>query len=560
MKKWLFAFIMLAQTAAAVLPTHGIAMHGDLKYPPDFKHFNYVNPDAPKGGTLKQATFGSFDTLNPFTMMGNAAPSLGLLFDTLTVESLDEPFSQYGLVAQSIEMPEDRSWVAFNINPRARFHDGTPMTAQDVVFTFYALKEKGAPTYRSYFADVKDVTATSPLRVLFTFHKGVNRELPLIIGQMPVLSQKDWAGKDFAATTMTPPLGSGAYQIKEVAPNRFISYERVKNYWAKDLPVVRGQYNFDEIRYDVYRDTTVAVEALKAGAFDVRLENESKKWATAYKGTNLIKKEFSQHLPSGMQGFVFNTRRPIFADKRVRQALSLALDFKWLNEHLFYAAYTRTHSYFDNSELASSRAPKLPIIKDGNMRPQLSQALDLLAQAGWTVQEGVLKNAEGQPFTFEILLDAAGAPAWERIVLPYVHNLKKLGIVPTVRVMDVLQYKNRLDSFDFDMIVFVWGQSLSPGNEQRYFWGSKAADIAGSYNMAGIKNKKIDRLIERIISSKTRPDLIRATQALDDALLAGYYVVPHWHITTTRMVFWDKFGYPKQAPIKGISLMTWWAK
>ena len=589
MKVAVLGLLFFIQTASASIPTHGVAMHGNVKYEPNFTHFDYVNPDAPKGGVLKQSTFGGFDTFNPFSIKGTAAPGTGYLFDTLMVESLDEPFSQYGLLAQSIEMPDDRSWVAFNLHPEAKFHDGSSVLAEDVVFSFNILKKKGIPQYRYYFGDVEKVEATSPQRVLFTFKPGDNRELPLILGQMPVLSKKDWEGKDFTATTLVPPIGSGPYQIEDFEPNRYIVYKRNPNYWGKDLPVNKGQYNFDEIRFDVYRDTTVAVEAFKAGAFDIRVENEAKKWATAYedmpalKNGKVIKKDFKHGLPSGMQGFVFNTRRPIFANKKVRQALATAFDFKWSNENLFYGAYKRTTSYFDNSELAAKGLPKegelkllkkyealldsdvfqkeidFPDISGDKLRPALMKALELLSEAGWTVQEGILKNEKQEPFEFEILLDTSGAAAWERIVLPYMRNLKKLGINASVRVMDVMQYKHRLDTFDYDMFVFVWGQSLSPGNEQRYFWGSSAADQPGSYNFAGIKDPAVDYLIEEVIQARSREELVDATRALDRVLLNGWYVVPHWYSPETHIIYWNKFGMPDTVPLKGMSLSSWWA-
>lgn len=590
MKKWVLLFLFFwAFSVKAAPPLHGVAMHGEVKYPSNFTHFDYVWPDAPKGGVLKQAAFGSFDTFNPYTIKGASAPGIGLLFDTLMVESLDEPFSQYGLVAQKIEMPKDRSWVAFELHPQARFSDGSPITPEDIVFTFNILRQKGLPQYRYYFGDVQRVEKTSPGRVLFTFKEGSNRELPLILGQMPVLSQKDWSDKDFSATTLTPPLGSGPYRIKSFELNRFIVYERNPDYWAKDLPVNKGQYNFDEIRYDIYRDTTVAVEAFKAGAYDVRIENEAKKWATAYDFDSLktgkVKRlEVHHGLPSGMQGFVFNTRRPLFKDKRVRKALGYAFDFNWSNQNLFYGAYTRTTSFFDNSSMAAKGLPvgeekallekykdqlapevltqaiSQPSAQNGNMRPLLKEALDLFKSAGWTVQNGVLQNAQKEPFEFEILLDSSGASAWERIVLPFVRNLKKLGIQAHVRVMDALQYKHRLDTFDFDVFVMVWGQSLSPGNEQRYFWGSDAAHQAGSYNFAGIQDSVVDALIEEVIAAETRESLEAAVRALDRVLLHGYYVIPHWYTPTIKLIYWDKFGRPDVEPLKGLSLMTWWHK
>ncbi len=590
MKKFIaFLLVMFLSSASLAEVLHGIAMHGTPKYAAGFTHFDYVNPNAPKGGVLRQASFGSFDTFNPFTIKGNSAPGTGLIFDTLMSSSADEPFSEYGLLAESVEVPKDRSWVAFTLNPKARFSDGSPVLAEDVVFTFEMLRDKGVPQYRYYYGNVDKATATDDRRVLFTFKQGSNKELPLILGQMPVLSKKDWQNKDFEATTLQMPLGSGPYRLKSFEVNRFIIYERNPEYWGADLPVNKGQYNFDEIRYDIYRDTAVAVEAFKAGAYDVRVENEAKKWATAYdvpalKDGRLIRRSFTHGLPSGMQGFVMNTRRAIFADPKVREAMQYVLDFDWLNDRLFFCSYHRTTSYFDNSELAAKGLPDkaqmallkpfedkldkrvfsnpvfVPKLDSLNPRPQLLKALELLSMAGWHVKQGVLQNDKGQLFEFEILLDSSGAAAWERIALPFVRNLKKIGINARIRVMDALQYKNRLDHFDFDMFVMVWGQSLSPGNEQRYFWGSDAAKQEGSYNFAGIQNPAVDALIERIIAADTREDLVTATRALDRVLMWGFYVIPQWYTNETRVVYWNKFGMPKAQPMHGISLMTWWAK
>ena len=581
----LFSFPAWAQYQAPL--AKGVAMHGLPRYGWNFKNFDYVNPDAPKGGTLKMSAFGSFDTFNPYVIKGVAAAGTGLLFDTLMVESADEPFSEYGLIAETIEMPQDRSWVAFNINRKARFSDGTPVTAQDVVFSFNLLKTKGLPMFRYYYGNVENVTADKPMRVLFTFKKGDNRELPLILGQMPVLSEQYWKDKDFSATTLDKIVGSGPYKIADFEAGRYVVYERNPDYWAKDLPPAKGFYNFDKIRYDYYRDATVAVEAFKSAAFDVRVENEAKKWVSAYNGFSekdgLIKKSFTHSLPSGMQGFVFNTRRPFFADRKVRKALGLVFDFEWSNKNLFYGLYKRTESYFDNSELASKNLPEGEELKllerykkqlppevfekpfslekttgDGNIRPQMEKAFALLEEAGWTIQDNVLKNKKGEPFRFEILIDSASSAAWERIALPYIRNLKRLGIDAVLRAVDSTQYKNRLDSYDYDMIVYVWGQSTSPGNEQRYFWGSTAADANGLQNYAGIKNPVVDELIEKIIEASDRKKLVAAVNALDRVLLWEYYVVPHWYVPETRLVFWDKFGMPDVSVMKGVQMMTWW--
>ncbi len=586
----IFCFVLLAFPAAAqyqATPAKGVAMHGNPRYGWNFKHFDYANPDAPKGGTLKMSAYGSFDTFNPYTIKGVSAAGTGLLFDTLMVESADEPFSEYGLIAETVEMPKDRSWVAFNINKKARFHDGTPVTAEDVVFSFDILRTKGLPMFRYYYGNVDKAVAEKPMRVLFVFKPGDNRELPLILGQMPVFSKKYWQDRDFSATTLEPPVGSGPYKVAGFETGRYVVYERDPDYWAKDLPPVRGFYNFDKIRYDYYRDATVAVEGFKSGAFDLRVENEAKKWVSAYEGfsekNGMIKKNFNHSLPSGMQGFVFNTRRAIFADRRVRQALGLAFDFEWSNKNLFYGLYKRTQSYFDNSDMAAKGLPKGEELKllnkyrdrlppevftrpfslektsgDGNIRPQLEKAFKLLEEAGWTVRDGVLKNEKGDPFRFEILIDSASSSAWERIALPYIRNLKRLGVEAVLRAVDTTQYKNRTDSYDYDMIVNIWGQSTSPGNEQRYFWGSAAADMNGSQNYAGIKNPVVDELIEEIIEAPDRKKLVAAVKALDRVLLWEHYVVPHWFVPSVRLVYWNKFGIPDDSVMKGVQLMTWW--
>lgn len=572
----------------ALAASHGIAMHGAPKYRAGFKHFDYVNPDAHVGGQLKLSAFGTFDTFTPYVLKGVAAAGVGMLYDTLTVDAADEPFSEYGLIAESIDMPADRSGVAFNLRKSAKFHDGEPITADDVVFTFNLLREKGLPVYRSYYAAVESVTAESPRRVSFKFKKGDNRELPLILGQMPVLPKHYWQNRDFTATTLKVPVGSGPYKIASFEAGKYIVYERVPDYWARNLPVRKGHFNFLTIRYDYYRDTSVAVEAFKAGAFDARYENEAKKWTSAYDDTpafkdgRLIKKEFTHHLPTGMQGFVFNIRRPLFQDRRVRRALGLAFDFEWSNKALFYGLYKRTQSYFQNSELAAAGLPSKDELKllnpyksalpaevftqafslpktagNGDMRDNLRQAFALLEEAGWTVQDGVLKDESGRPFAFEILLDASSASAWERITLPYVRNLKKLGIDASVRAVDSTQYKNRTDSFDYDMIVNIWGQSLSPGNEQSYFWGSQSANARGSYNYIGVSDEAVDALIEKIIAAKDRKSLKTATRALDRVLLWNYYVVPHWYSPVQRFVLWDKFDIPATDLMQGAQMMTW---
>lgn len=577
-----------AADAPSTQPAHGLAMHGAPKYPATFTHFDYVNPDAPKGGVLKMYTLGGFDSFNGFVVKGNPAAGTGLLYDTLMVSAADEAFTEYGLLAETVETPEDRSWVAFTVRKQARFHDGTPVTAEDVAFSFNILREQGDPFYRLYYANVAKVEVDGPLKIRFVFDGTDNRELPLILGQMPVLPKHYWQGKDFSAGTAEPPLGSGPYRVKGFEAGRYVAYERVKDWWARDLAVSRGQYNFDEIRYDYFRDDTVALEAFKAGAYDLRVEASAKQWATAYdfpaRAEGKVQlKAFENHLPSGMQGFVFNQRRAVFADSRVREALGYAFDFEWANQNLFYGQYTRTRSYFDNSELAATGLPspeELTLLSPwrgkipdqvftkaymppstegaGSLRSNLRYALDLLQQAGWDVKNGVLTNAStGQAFTFEILL---GSPTFERVALPYVQSLKRLGITATVRVADAAQYQNRIKSYDFDMAVMAWGQSMSPGNEQREFWGSAAADQPGSRNLAGLKSPAVDALAEAVIQARTRDDLVTATRALDRVLQWSYLVVPHWHYPASRVAWWNRFGMPDKVPDRGVDPMTWWIR
>lgn len=584
-----FAMGLLLLTASAYAlalePTHGLAMHGDLKYPPAFTHFDYTNPDAPKGGDVRLSGVGSFDSLNPYILKGRQASSLGLVFDTLTESSRDEPFSSYGLVAESMEVPEDRRWVIFNLRSEARFHDGSPITAQDVAFSMELLKTRGHPFYRSYFGSVGTTEILGPHRIKFGFEGGENRELPLIVGQLPILPKAWWADREFDKTTLEFPMGSGPYRVKQIDPGRSITYERVEDYWAMDLPVNKGRYNFDEILIDYYRDSTVALEAFKAGEFDFRQENAAKNWATAYDipavaDGRMSKEEIPHEQGTGMQAFVFNTRRDIFRDVRVREALGLLFDFEWTNKNLFYGAYTRSQSYFSNTELASSGLPAgeeleiltryrdrlaedlftqpfaLPVTRgDGNIRPNLRRALRLFKQAGWRLENKRLVDQGGRPMAFEILLVQ---PTFERVVLPFKRNLEKLGIDVGVRTVDTSQYKNRLDEFDFDMVVASFGQSLSPGNEQRDFWSSAVADKQGSRNLIGIRDPVIDELIELVIAAPDRKSLVARTRALDRVLLWGHFLIPNWHIPMHRIAYWNKFGRPEISPRYALGFYTWW--
>jgi microcin C transport system substrate-binding protein len=572
--------------AAYAATTPGMSLFGDLRYGPEFEHFDYTNPDAPKGGTMRMSAIGTFDTLNPFVVKGVPAAGIGAIFDTLTVRSEDEPESSYGLVAEKIELAPDKLSVLYTIRNEARFHDGTPMTPEDVVWTFETLRAKGLPMYRSYYGDVTKVEKEGDRGVRFSFKSTKNRELPAILGEMPVLSKAYWSGRDFGKTTLDPPLGSGPYKIESVDPGRAITYRRVADYWAADLPVHKGRSNVDVIHYDYYRDGTIALEAFKAGQYDVRRENSSKSWATGYDSPalrdGLIKKEqIPNQLPSGMQGLGYNLRRPLFQDPRVREALAYAFDFEWSNKNLFYGLYLRTRSYFDNSELAATGLPQgeeLKILEPfrgkvpdevftkeydppkydgyGNIRDGLRAALKLLKEAGWTFKGEKLVNDEtGQPFEFEILLDD---PAYERIALPFAKNLERMGVTARVRTVDVAQYEKRMETFDFDMAVALFPQSLSPGNEQREFFGSQVADEQGSRNILGIRSPVIDELIEELIKAPDRASLVAHSRALDRVLQYGYYVVPQFHLGAFWVAYWDKFRRPEIAPKYGLGLDTWW--
>lgn len=584
-----------SSSAQTTVPRHGIAMHGDIKYGPDFTHFDYVNPDAPKGGALKLGTVGSYDSLNPFILKGTPASGLtflgpNLVFESLMDQSNDEPFSMYGLLAESIEMPDDRSWVAFTLRPEAKWNDGKPVTADDVVWTFNTLMEHGTPFYQAYYGDVKEVNATSERRIIFTFNHDQNAELPLIISQLPVLPKHYYEAEenDFTKTTLKPPLGSGPYKITSVTPGRSITYTRVDDWWGADLPINKGRYNFDSITYDYYRDANVALEAFLSGEYDFREENMSKLWSTAYDATpvqdgRIIKEEIENGRPSGMQAYIYNIRRPVFQDPKVREALAYAFDFEWSNKQFAYGAYTRTDSYFENSELASTGLPKgeeLEILEkyrdklpesvftetysppqtdgQGHLRENLREAAKLLNEAGYKLNDRGLRVHEdtGQELRFEII---DSNPAFERWTLPFIRNLKRLGVIANFRAVDTAQYQNRLNNFDFDMTIMSIPQSNSPGNEQRDFWLSANADREGSRNYIGIKSPVVDELIEMVINAPSRESLVARTHALDRVLLSGYYVIPQWHYNKWRLAYWKKLQRPENlSPLTPGVTTTWW--
>ncbi|MGU7816203.1 extracellular solute-binding protein [Burkholderia sp. AW49-1] len=589
---------VLAATAAHA--AHAIAQYGEPKYPPGFKHFDYVNPDAPKGGTLVLANpnrLTSFDKFNPFTMRGNPAPGIDMLFESLATGSMDEPSSAYGLLADDIAIAPDRRSVTFHLNPRARFSNGDPVTAEDVRFSFDTLKSKlAAPQFGAYFAEIAKAVVVDPATVRFEF-RSANRELPLIAGGVPVFSRKwglraDGSRIPFDQLAFEQPIGSGPYLIERYDNGRTITYRRNPAYWGADLPVRIGTDNFERIVYKLYGDGVARLEAFKAGEYDVLVEYIARNWTRRDVGKRfdsgeLVKREFRQHNGAGMQGFFMNLRRPLFRDVRVRQALDLAFDFEWLNRQLFYSAYTRLDSYFADTDLQATGTPgpgelKLleplraqldpavfgPMVTQpntnppGSLRANLLKARALLAQAGWTYRDGALRNAQGEPFTFEIL-DDSGA-AMEGVVTAYQRNLAKLGIDARFRTADYALLQKRLDAFDYDMTTVRLPGVQVPGAEQFSRYASKFADEPGSDNIIGLKSPAVDTLLHALGAAQTRDDLLDATHALDRVLMHGYYAVPQWYSTTHRIAYKRTLGYPQTLPLyysaEGWVVSTWWAK
>lgn len=565
---------------------HALTLYDEPpKYPADFQHFDYVNPDAPKGGTLRLAGLNGFDSLNPFIPKGNAADFVNLVYDSLTFHSDDEPFTEYGLLAERIEKAADHSYVRFYLRPEASFHDGKPVTAEDVAYTFELLTTQGHPLYRHYYADVEQVVVESERSVRFDFKHNNNRELPLIIGQIKVLPKHWWQERDFSKTSLEPPLGSGPYQIEKLTAGRSIIYTRVADWWAKDLAVSKGLYNFDRIQLDYYLDMSVALEAFKAGQFDFNLEYSAKDWATGYNSPalrkgDIIQEEIKNHNPVGMQAYTFNLRRPMFQDVRVRQAIGLLFDFEWTNRQIFHSAYQRTQSFFANSELAAQGLPseaelaileplrgqipeqvftdtfKLPTTDGtGNIHNQRRQAWKLLQEAGYRIENDRMVNADGQPLAFEFLIAQTNL---ERVLLPFKRNLAELGIEMTIRRADVSQYINRLRSRDFDMTSSIWSQSNSPGNEQIDYWHSASYDNPGSRNFIGLQDPAIDLLVEGLINADSRQALINHARALDRVLLWGHYVIPNYYIDRWRIAYRKHLQRPDIAPLYDYGLMTWW--
>jgi microcin C transport system substrate-binding protein len=585
-----------AAHAESLKKHHALSLIGKPEYPPGFKHFDWVNPDAPQGGRLRKMRYGAFDSLNPFSIKGFYVRGLrDLVYDTLLSESPDEASTGYGLVAEWVSYPDDVSWAVFQLRPEARFHDGKPITPEDVIFTLQALKnDKKHPTTARYYRNVVKAEKVGDHQVKFTFDRAGNRELPHIVGQLPVLPKHFWEAKgsngeprDLSKSTLEIPLGSGPYRVKEVDTGRAITFERVKDWWAKDLPVARGQWNFNEIKYVYYLDVGSAFEGFKAGQLDLWQENSAKRWRTGFDFDALrrglvVKDKILMKKVAPMQGFGFNIRRPQFQDPRVRRAFNLAFNFETISKTLLFGEYQRVHSYFDDSELKATGLPQgreLEILNevrdqvppevfttewknpvnagpDENGRKSLALAARLLREAGYNVKDGVLTNAAGVQLKVEFL---TAQPDSERLILSYADTLKSLGINASLRIVDSSQYLARLRKFDFDIVTVTYQQSESPGNEQRAYWGSDAADVEGSWNFIGIKNPAIDKLIERLILAKDRADLVAATRALDRVLLWNHYVVPQYHTPYERVAMWNMFGRPATLPRRDLAFeRVWW--
>ncbi|WP_256808883.1 extracellular solute-binding protein [Pseudomonas siliginis] len=596
----LISLALSSPASATITESHGYAQFGTLKYPARFTHFDWVNPQAPKGGTLRVMAFGTFDTVNPYTFKGTSPVTtanflqygINELNEPLMVgtgqysPSGDEPASSYGLIAQSVEYSEDRSWVVFNLRPEARFHDGAPITAYDVAFSYRTLLKDGHPLYRTALQEVLRVDILNKQRIRFVFKRSGNPLLILRLGELPVLPQHYWKDRDFKATTFEPPLGSGPYRITSVTPGRQLIFERVKDYWGKDLPVNRGKYNFDRMEVEFYRDSDVAFEAFKAGEFDIYIEHQAKTWVNGYnfpavRRGEVIKAQIPHQIPTQTQGLFMNSRRATFADVRTREALGLMFDFEWTNRALFSDAYKRTSSYYPNSEFTASGLPvghewlmlkpykeQLPARlftepftlpkTDGRGIPRetMRKALALLAEAGWKLHGQRLQDKDGQPLRFELLLVN---PSLERLYQPYIENLNSIGIDARLRTVDRAQYKQRLDQFDFDMISMTLGQTLSPGLEQWQYFHSSQVNVKGSKNYAGIANPVVDHLLEQLLAARTRDEQVAAGKALDRVLLWQHYSIPNWYLNYHRLAYRNRLAFVTTPPYT-LGLSAWWLK
>lgn len=591
MKYWLVLLLLIALPVAAE-PRHGLSAFGDLKYPKGFASFDYVNAAAPKGGELRQHSFGTFDNFNPGILRGNVAPDTELLYATLLTRALDEPDAMYGYVANSVELDPDRMWVAFNIDPRARWSDGKPVTAADVVFTFESLIKDGHPIYRLSLHDVDGAKAESDRRVVFHFKPTEGRrDLPLVLAALPLMQKAWFEGREFGRPTLDPPPGAGPYTVEKAEMGRFVTYQRNADWWARDLPTMKGRYNPDRMSWIFFRDRDVAVEGFFAGEYDLRNELTSRVWATGYEGKPAVEKGWIKRetladgQPASFQAIYFNTRRAKFADPRVREALNLAFDFEWTNKNLFYGIYKRLRSRFDNSPLAATGKPSPEELKllepfrnelppalferefeppktdgSGENRENLRRARQLLADAGWVIKDGRLVNAStGEKFEIEFL---EYEPSTDRYMGPYARHLDRLGISARTRLVDVAGYENRVRDFDFDMMSRAYGNTTTPGVELRNFFSTKAAGTSGSFNFPGIKSAAADALIEKVVQAKSREELNTAARALDRVLMWNWYWIPAWYSGQHRLAYWDKVGRPN--PIAPLSSFNpdwaddWW--
>lgn len=590
------AAALLSAAPAQAKPLHALAMTDAPLYAPKFEHFAYANPNAPKGGFLKLGTTGTFDSLNPFTVRGQTPFGLGsgtmsLVYESLMARGWDEPFTLYGLIAEGVEVADDRSWIVFNLNAKARFSDGKTITADDVYFSFETLRDKGRPNHRTYYKKVAYAEKLSPARIKFTFKpgdKGVyDREMPLIMGLMPVMPKHEWAGREFNETSLRFPIGSGPYKVVTLDIGRSITYERDTQYWGRDLPVMRGFYNFNKIRIDYYRDDSVSLQAFKAGQYDLRRESDPTKWAAAYDFPALreghVRLERLEHKRTEpAYGFVFNTRRALFADLALRDALQHSFDFEWVNRNLFRGQYKRGTSLFPNSELAATGLPQgrelklldayrsklppdlftqdpAPPAADNEMqfREELLKAETKLRVAGYKIKDDQLYAPNGQAVSFEIMLSD---PSEEKVALNWGRALKRLGITLRTRTVDSAQFQKRLAAFDYDVVATRWYNSLSPGNEQMYFWGSAAAGQQGSRNYAGVRDTTVDALAAAIPNAKTREDLVAAARALDRVLMNGHYFIPLYYMGADNIASWKHMRHPDRMSLYGNVLETWWAQ
>lgn len=586
-------FGLMPQLAAAT-PAHGIAIIGDPALPAGFDHLPYANPDAPKGGRITYGVVGTFDSLNSFIVQGGTTSARGLsdpvfgnlVYETLLARSADEPFTLYGLIAETVETPPDRSWVEFTLNPKAKFSDGTPVTVDDVIFSMDILRDKGRPNYKSSYGKVESVERVGERGVRFNIAGAHDRELPLIIGLMPILPKHAIDPETFDKSTLTPIIGTGPYILAEVHAPDYTIYRRNPDYWGKDLPIKRGFDNYDEIRVDYYRDANTLFEAFKKGLYDVQIEGDPSAWFTAYNfpavnDGRVIKETFKTGSPKGMSGFAFNTRRPVFADVRVRRALAKLLDFDWINKNLYYDAFVRAGGYYNDSDLSSIGVPAsekekallapfpgavAPDVMDGTYRPVsggdravLKQVVDELKDAGWelSADNKMINKVSGQPLAFEILVTTTED---EKIGLAFQRTLERVGITATIRTVDSTQYQLRRKTFDFDMTRNTWGASLSPGNEQINRWSSTVADAEGSFNYPGAKELAIDALIDAMLAAPTREDFVAAVRAYDRVLISGFYVVPFFYLPEQWVAHWSRIEYPASASLTGYQLPTWWAK